>query len=152
MKKSLVNALKTSLYEKGLQDWYSEFVAAVESDMVLTGEEITGLRDSYMKILDQASDAWSQLSEILGEGEIFPGEEEKAGIQGAIQGITEDTAGVLAGQMGAIRINVAEHLDIAQESLAHLERISRNTEYNRYLRAIADSMQKMEKSYNTLAG
>lgn len=57
-------------------------------------------------------------------------------LTGAIKGITEETAGILAGQMNAIRITQAQHLQVGREQLFALSNISNNSNYLPYLQSI----------------
>ncbi|HZW97402.1 MAG TPA: tape measure protein, partial [Bacillota bacterium] len=59
-----------------------------------------------------------------------------ASLSGAIKGVSEETASILAGQMNAIRINQAESLRLMNESARYWAEIAANTSYNRYLEGI----------------
>lgn len=57
------------------------------------------------------------------------GEDAANSMAGAIRGVTEDTANLIAGQMNAIRINQASSLSVVREQLQVLNAISYNTAY-----------------------
>jgi len=57
-------------------------------------------------------------------------------LTGAIKGITEETAGILAGQMNAIRVTQAQGLQVGREQLLALSNISNNSNYLPYLQSI----------------
>ena len=86
-----------------------------------------------MDTMEKAKAEFAQLQEIAGIS--FEGIDDSKGLAGGIKSITEDTAHIIAGQMGAIRVNVAEQTAIAQSSLDHLSEIAVNT---RLLRDIKD--------------
>ncbi|MBC7126452.1 MAG: hypothetical protein H5T24_12530, partial [Bacteroidales bacterium] len=49
-------------------------------------------------------------------------------LSGAIKGMSEDTANIIAGQFNALRINSAEHLSVARQALIHQAKTAVNTE------------------------
>ncbi len=65
------------------------------------------------------------------EGE--PEGEDQSPLRGAIRGVTEKTAGLIAGRMHSVQMHVAEHVEIANNSLTTLRQIERNTLYNKKL-------------------
>ena len=140
MRNALIEALKRSLYDKGLEQFYENFYRAVESGGGLDEAEIERLREEYNQILANAEEAWASMSDLLGDEFDLPGEEDP--LVGAIRGLSEETAGVLAGQMMAIRINVAEGLEVAENSFLQLVEIAENTSYNRYLEQITGILQQ----------
>lgn len=98
----------------------------------------TFTRDSMNKsyTVDQM---WKMLQERLKkEGiDIFGSEEgstnRASGLQGAIKGMSEETASILAGQFNAIRIYQADMANNMRISVGHLAVIAQNTAFNRYL-------------------
>ncbi|MBA7557725.1 hypothetical protein ES705_50494 [subsurface metagenome] len=64
------------------------------------------------------------------------------GLTGAIAGITEETAGLLAGQFQAIRINTVDILSNMESIIIINARIADNTEYNKYLKDINDKLSE----------
>jgi len=57
-------------------------------------------------------------------------------LSGAIKGITEEIAGVLAGQVNAMRIQKVEQTETLRQQLAALHTIAANTGYNKHLASI----------------
>lgn len=55
--------------------------------------------------------------------------EEDETLTGAVKGITEETANILAGQMNAIRINQVESAAVLRNQLMSLNRIVENTSH-----------------------
>lgn len=65
-------------------------------------------------------------------------------LSGAIKGITEETAGVLAGQVNAMRINQVEGTLIMRQQLVHLAEIAANTRFNRHLEKLGSIDSKLD--------
>ena len=65
-------------------------------------------------------------------------------LTGAVKGVTEETASMVAGQMNAIRINQMEATNMLRQQLFHLSNIDRNTglidKNTKYIKAIYDKM------------
>lgn len=65
-------------------------------------------------------------------------------LTGAVKGVTEETASMVAGQMNAIRINQMEATNTLRQQLFHLSNIDRNTglidKNTKYIKAIYDKM------------
>lgn len=57
-------------------------------------------------------------------------------LSGAISGVSEETASIIAGQMNAIRINQLEQAETLRQHLMQLSAIASNTEYCRHLAKI----------------
>ncbi len=125
MKKAILNAVKINALKGPLDEWYKEFAKLSEGG--LNAEEIAALRASYMQIASNAGKAFEELKNIAGIdfGELA---NDANSLSGAIKGMSEDTASILAGQFNALRINSAEHLNVARQALIHQARTAQNTE------------------------
>lgn len=110
---------------------------SIESGGALTDEEIAKIRSDYMDIVNSSKETWERLTQGLNLGDA------DATLKGAIKGITEETAGVLAGQVNAMRINQVEGVLLMRQQLAHLAEIAINTRYNRYLASIDSRLAAM---------
>src|SRR5690554_6327598 len=62
-------------------------------------------------------------------------------LTGAIKGVSEETASILAGQMNSMRINQAESLRLMNESARYWAEIAANTAYNKYLVSIDERLE-----------
>lgn len=67
-------------------------------------------------------------------------------LSGAIQGMSQETAGLLAGQFNALRISGAEVALNTRTSLLHLTEIASNTRYNRHLESIDNTLREMKNN------
>lgn len=125
MKKAVLNAVKINALKGPLDEWYKEYAKLSEGG--LNADEIAALRASYMQIASNAGKAFEELKNIAGIdfGELA---NDANSLSGAIKGMSEDTASILAGQFNALRINSAEHLNVARQALLHQARISQNTD------------------------
>ena len=134
-----------------LQHWYQGFANMSEGG--LTAEEINILAKKYLEILADAETQWETMQSILESMGIQLEDlaEDMAGgditgLTGAIAGITEDTAGLLAGQFMAIRINTVSILSNMESIIIINSRIADNTEYNRYLEHISNKLDEINSS------
>ncbi|WP_172920001.1 hypothetical protein [Capnocytophaga canis] len=69
-------------------------------------------------------------------------------LTGAVKGVTEETAGIVAGQMNAIRLNQSESILIMRNMLLSLSEIAQNTRYNKHLESIDKKLTPQSTSDN----
>jgi hypothetical protein len=105
-------------------------VAEALIDGVLTEEEANKINKRASEIAQENAEKFRIATQGLNS------EAADTSLTGAIKGITEETAGVLAGQVNAMRINQVEGVLLMRQQLAHLAEIAINTRYNRYLASI----------------
>jgi TP901 family phage tail tape measure protein len=142
MKKAIIDAFKRTIVTKYIENWYEQFALLAAGG--LTAEEIEALTGTYQEMIEAAEAQWEALANILEEAGIELLEEvKKEGLTGAIAGITEETAGLLAGQFQAIRINTVEILSNMESIIIINARIADNTEYNKYLKDIDEKLSKV---------
>lgn len=153
MKNAVKNALKMQLLEKPMQniiqqliknmgfnaDGTGSFDGLTEEERNQIKEQIGQASNNYMQALSAYSDLFG---DIAGNA---------SSLEGAVKGVTEETASVIAGQMNAIRIMQAEALSVNRESqsvlrlqLVQLVQIEFNT---RYLKGIYEGIQAMRDKY-----
>lgn len=143
MKKAVLNAVKINALKGPLDEWYREFAKLSEGG--LNADEIAKLRASYMQIANNAGKAFEELKNIAGIdfGELA---NDANSLSGAIKGMSEDTASILAGQFNALRINSAEHLNVSRQALLHQAKTAQNTEDTVRMLALINNLmaQKLE--------
>lgn len=105
---------------------------AVVSDVSSLSSELTGLYPQ----LEQAIGALKNKLNITAA-------ETDTSLTGAIKGVTEETASIVAGQMNAMRINQVEASAILRQQLTALNAIVQNTSYNRMLVEIHKELRAM---------
>lgn len=89
--------------------------------------DIDSLNDELTGLYPQLEDALNALKDKLNLS-LSPDS-----LSGAVKGVTEETAGIVAGQLNAMRINQAEASEILRQQLAALSTIAQNTAYNKLL-------------------
>lgn len=139
LQNAVVNQLKKKFLEQQLQgalDNLTNSMGRWEGDNFvfdgLTDAEIEAFKSKVQTAasnFNNALDIYKELfNDISGEGD--------TSLSGAIQGVSEETASILAGQMNAIRINQLEQAQTLRNSLLQLNEIASNTEYCRHLAKI----------------
>jgi Tape measure protein len=126
MRQAMINSLKYQYLEAPLQEFYQQFAAASQSDNTLTAGEIEQLRTLYDSIIGNAQAQFDQLQQISGLN-LTTGSSTSNSLTGAIKGITEQQAELLAGQFGGLRITALEHLAVGRRQLENLNQIQINT-------------------------
>ena len=138
MRKAMLQALSVNALQAPLQDWYEAFASMAQSGGGLTDAEIKELRERYNIILESA-DEYARLLEDS-TGIKLSEEGSKDALTGAIKGVSEETAGLIAGQMNAIRINQAQSLAILNQKLGVLNQIETHARNLVYMKKMYDFM------------
>ena len=156
LKNLVLNQLKKNFLETQLQGALDQ----LEKDMGywsgdnfifdgLSDEEIARFKASVGAATANFNNAM-QLYEDLFKGMGLDDTDES--LTGAVKGVSEETADILAGQMNAIRINQLDMAAIMRQQLQQLNQIAVNTGYNKYLSRIERIITILEQnqSGNTL--
>ncbi len=140
MQNALLQSLKLRFLEGPLQDFFAEFASLSDSGGQLTQGEINQLQTLYNNIIQNAASQFEQLQQIAGLNIAGQGSQANS-LSGAIRGITEQQADLLAGQFGGLRITALEQLNVARNQLIAQQKIEINTalSYQR-LAAIYDKL------------
>lgn len=128
MQGAILNALKYQALEKPLKEFYDQFAKLSQSGNTLTEAEITQLRNQYNDIINNASQQFENLQKVAGVG-FGSGAGGGSSLAGAIKGMTEQQADLLAGQFGGLRITALEQLQLSRQALDRLTEIVNNTSY-----------------------
>ena len=136
----VVNQLKKKFLEQQLQSALDQ----LEKDMgYWNGDDFIfdGLSDAEIaRFRQQVAAATSNFNQALDiYKDLFADlglDDTDESLTGAVKGVSEGTANILAGQMNAIRINQLESTQILRQSLQALNAIVANTAYNKYLARI----------------
>lgn len=126
MRQAIINSLKYQYLEAPLQEFYEQFAEASQSDGQLTQSEIAQLRALYDSIITNAQAQFDQLQQISGLNVTTTGASGNS-LTGAIKGITEQQAELLAGQFGGLRLTALEQLSVGRRQLDALNMIQVNT-------------------------
>lgn len=140
-KKFLENQLQGSLdkLEKDMGYWNGD-------DFVfdgLTQAEIDRFKSAVGAASSNFNQALKQYEEIFKDMGLDDTDES---LTGAVKGVSEETANILAGQMNAIRINQLDANEVLRQSLQALNTIAINTAYNKYLSRIERIITIMESN------
>jgi hypothetical protein len=128
MRNAVLQSLKISALEGPLRTFYEEFAKLSASDELLTEGEIQQLRERFNVIIGDAGKKFDELQRITNLNLTAGGQSTSGNnLTGAIKGITEQQAELLAGQFGGLRITALDHLSVARGSLESLQRIDLNT-------------------------
>lgn len=150
LKNLVVNQLKKKFLENQLQGALDK----LEKDMGywngddfvfdgLTQTEIDRFKSAVGAASSNFNQALKQYEEIFKDMGLDDTDES---LTGAVKGVSEETANILAGQMNAIRINQLDANEVLRQSLQALNTIAVNTAYNKYLSRIERIITIMESN------
>jgi uncharacterized protein YoxC len=111
------------------------FGAAMDDDNGLTAQEVEEFNKRYAQMVEDVN---RKMEAINQAGiDISGSKDGSTALTGAIKGITESTASLLAGQMNGIRINVVQQLERMGAILTAVQGIKNDTgQYLPYLQSI----------------
>lgn len=136
----VVNQLKKKFLEQQLQGALDQLEGSMGywngDDFIfdgLTDAEIAAFKAKVQAAANNYEQALGIYSDLFKDLNIDDSEDS---LTGAVKGVSEETASLVAGQMNAIRINQLETTSILRQQLQTLNTIAQNTAYNRYLARI----------------
>ncbi len=123
MKNAVVEAIKRQFLAKGIQEAV-EYLGASMEDGTLTDSE----RAEFERMVNAAGDATRQALEGVGDWIKDLDDDSSAdALTGAVKGVTEETASILAGRINQIVIYQADGLQIMRQSLIYQSETAANT-------------------------
>jgi hypothetical protein len=125
LQKAILNSLIDEKYKDKIKQLYSDF-AKYNEDSLITEEETEKLRKANEDLAVQLIADRENLARSLGWNTPSPSETGTS-LTGAVKGVSEETASLVAAQMNAIRINQMEATEQLRQQLFHLANIDRNT-------------------------
>lgn len=131
MRKALLQSLSINTLQGPIQEWYDQFADASKDG--LSKEEIAQLRESLEAIYSNAEEQAKILEEASGISISGNTSTKEDKLSSAVKGVNQQTAGLIAGYMNAIRINQAQSLSIMNKKLEVLNRIEINTSFSRLI-------------------
>lgn len=143
----VVNQLKKQFLEKqlgGALDKLYKSAGGKEGGVFsfndLTDEALKSFENDVKNIANGFTEGMKRVSKIIKTANESP----EVSLSGAVKGVTEETASMVAGQMNAIRINQMEATNMLRQQLFHLSNIDRNTgsidKNTKYIKAIYDKI------------
>lgn len=146
IRKALIKQMFLKQYQSQLQQWYDKFADALDPNgdggASITEEEQAALNTLRDSIVNGATAAAEKINEQFEN----PDAEESSSLSGSVQGVTEETADLVAGQMNAIRINQMEATEVFKQQLTTLNQIATNTAYNKHLAKLDRIVSLLEGS------
>jgi Mg2+ and Co2+ transporter CorA len=111
MREALYGAFNRQIMTELMEPWYEDFTNKAYGG--LTPDEIEKLKSSYELMGIRIKDIYQSFSDIMDATGIATetGEATKTGLAGAIAGVSEETAGLLAGQVGNLMISTIKIRD-----------------------------------------
>lgn len=150
LKQAVLNAIKLQFIEKPIEkalEMLKGYIFDYDENGtptlgVFTPEEQAAWEAAWNKMAADMKGAWDIISPYMEDIIGIP--EGAGGLTGAIKGVSEETASLVAGQMNAIRMNQAQSLSLMRENLMALTAIRSNTdmlpEYLPHLRNIDNNI------------
>lgn len=150
----LQNAIVNQLKKKFLENQLQSALDSLYTDMGywsgdnfifdgLTEQEIADFKAKVQAVANNYNQALDVYKDLFKDLEIEDDSEDS--LTGAVKGVTEETADIIAGQMNAIRINQMEATQVLRQSLQALNTIANNTAYNRYLQDILSAVRELQR-------
>lgn len=102
MQNALLEIMMTDVYDKRLQEWYSNFAKRVESDKELTPAEMDASKQEYLDIVEQAKAEWEDYQKIFGFG--TSSTNSQSATSGGFETMSQDTATELNGRFTALQV------------------------------------------------
>jgi len=170
MKTAILNSIKTKIIEGPLLAWYEDFAEAGKVGG-FSDEEIKALKLSWDTLILTSKGIYDDFSAISGKNLEAANKVEDGSLTGAVRGITEETAGLIAGQFMAMRENLwgtmnntatirdisrqienngQLQLNAVNESVTHLSNIEKNTRDISRLSAIQSELETMNRNIKNL--
>lgn len=150
LQNAIVNQLKKKFLEQQLQgalDQLEDSMGWWNGDTFvfdgLTDDEIAAFKSKVQAAANNYEQALGIYKDLFKDLNV---EEADDSLTGAVKGVSEETASIVAGQMNAIRINQLEATAILRQSLQALNTIAQNTAYNRYLARIERIITILERN------
>ena len=151
----LQNAIVNQLKKKFLENQLQSALDSLYTDMGywsgdnfifdgLTEQEIADFKAKVQAAANNYNQALDVYKDLFKDLKIEDDSEDS--LTGAVKGVTEETADIIAGQMNAIRINQMEATQVLRQSLQALNTIANNTAYNRYLAGIERIITILERN------
>lgn len=148
MRNAIIESLKMKALEGPLKEFYDQFASFSQSDGILTQQEIEQLRNNFAGIIKNAGDQFDQLQQITNVGFTGSGSAGGNSLTGAIKGITETQANLLAGQFGGLRLTAMDILSVAKSQLEIQNKIQINTALSAERMAVV--IERMQYYYETV--
>lgn len=152
MKQAVLNQLKKNFLEKQLQGaldgleksmghWVGDnfvFDGLTPAEQAKFKAQIESIGKNFSQALGVYENLFKDLQEDV----------EDTSLSGAVKGVSEETASIVAGQINAVRINQIEVLNLIRQQLIALNQIAANTAFNHHLAKLTQIVELLQGSNN----
>lgn len=149
LKNAIVNQLKKQFLEQQLQGALDSLTKSMGfwsgDDFIfdgLTDSEIEAFKAKVQSAANNFNQALGIYSDLFKD--LTNEEDADTSLTGAVKGVSEETASLVAGQINAVRINQLEIKDILRQQLLVLNTIAANTAFNKHLAKIDQIISILE--------
>ena len=121
MKNAIIQSLKMQALEKPLKAFYDQFAAMSETGGGLTEDEVVALERMYNEILENAQKKFDDLQKLAGIDFASSTDSENTNansLQGGIERMSQETAEIIAGQLGGMRLGILDISETTRQILA----------------------------------
>lgn len=146
MEKAVVESFRALILQGALKSWIEQFSEVARGG--LTEAEIDRQRLLWREMMESNIELLKIVEDVSGID--FSGLGGAEGLVGAIRGMSEETAGMIAGRLMAQNeisrnhyLTAQEQLDVINQSVSILGRIESNTRHNVKLNDIDDRLKQM---------
>lgn len=127
MQDAALSIFKSKEIAKQMEAFFEQFAAAAESGDALTAPEIEELKKVFNSSMEDLNKKFEQLRQITGIDLSAGTNNASNSLAGAIKGITEQQAELLAAQFGGLRLATLEVQRLNSQMLSELTSIQNNT-------------------------
>jgi len=128
IRKALLNALRYQALEEPIKKLYEQFAKDAESGGGLDFSEINSFNDGIKNAIETAQKMAEQLEKASGISlSAANAATSPNSLTGALKSLTEETGGIIAGNIGGLRLTSIEALGVARAQLNTLNKIENNT-------------------------
>lgn len=147
LRNAVLEALKRRFLAKGINDAV-EYLGTAMNDGVLSGDE----KAHFETMVNQAGNLFNNALDGLGSWiRNVEDIKDKDPLTGAVQGMSEETGGLVAGRMNTVVLNQGDQLVMVRQILLYQAAISTNTKNTvDELKAIKDMVQRISIAGNPL--
>lgn len=145
LRNAVIEALKRQFLAKGINDAV-EYLGGAMNDNILSESE----KAQFEYMVNQAGNLFNNA--LNGLGDWIRNTEDKTGdaLTGAVQGMSEETGGIVAGRLNAVVINQSDQLVMMRQQLQYQAEIAYNTSFCKRLDDIANDLRSLKNSGNPL--
>jgi hypothetical protein len=147
MRNAVINSLKAQIMDQKLAAYYKKFGQYAASDGVLDKDEQRELKSDWDGIVSSSKALYDQMEAVTGldlSKELLAAKTDP--LRGAIQGMSQETASVLAGQFNSLRISGADTASSMRQMLLYQANISRNSDFQKHLPILNELLKEMKTS------